>query len=148
MFKVSDRGQMQYMYRWGEGLTDQPDNCRSITYDYSKNEVVLLVEATSPGLRPDYSKYSTYSSLNSDSVIIIMKDGGSVQYGYNINMYDASVSMLLSENSMFVLNNHYVFSGWSFGYNTKMQNVTYSITSPTYDTFLFKYNPNDYSCLY
>ena len=29
-----------------------------------------------------------------------------------------------------------------------MQNVTYSITSPTYDSFLFKYNPDDPSCLY
>jgi hypothetical protein len=148
MFKVSDRGQVQFMYSWGEGIVDKPDNCRSITWDESKNEVVLLIEATSSSLRPDYSKYSTYSNFNSDTLIVVMKDGGSIQYGYNINMYDASVSMFLAENSMFVLNNRYVFSGWSFGYCTKMQNVTYSITSPTYDTFLYKYNPGDESCLY
>lgn len=148
VFKVSDRGQMQYMYSWGENLIDQPDNCRSITWDKKKNEVVLLLEATSPGLRPDYSKYSTYSSKNADTVIVIMKDGGSIQYGYNINMYDASVTMYLAENSMFVLDNHYVFSGQSFGYCTRMQNVTYSIASPTFDSYLFKYNPSDSSCLY
>lgn len=56
--------------------------------------------------------------------------------------------MLLAENSFFVLDNHYVFSGFSFGYCTKMQNVTYSITSPTYDSFLFKYSPGDDSCLF
>jgi hypothetical protein len=33
MFKVSDSGNVQYMYSWGEGLTYQPDQCRSITYD-------------------------------------------------------------------------------------------------------------------
>jgi len=63
-------------------------------------------------------------------------------------MYDASVTMNLAEQSMFVLNGYYIFSGQSFGYYTKMQNVTYSITSPTYDSFLFKYSPDDSSCLY
>ena len=136
------------MYSWGEGNTYQPDLCRSITFDEQKKEVVLLIESTSGSLRPDYSKYSTYSSLNADTLIMIIKDGGSIQYGYNINMYDASVTMNLAEQSMFVLGDHYIFSGQSFGYCTKMQNVTYSITSPTYDSFLFKYNPGDESCLY
>lgn len=63
-------------------------------------------------------------------------------------MYDASVTMNLAEQSMFVLNGYYVFSGQSFGYCTRMQNVTYSITSPTYDSFLFKYSPDESSCLY
>ena len=63
-------------------------------------------------------------------------------------MYDASVTMNLAEQSMFVLNGYYIFSGQSFGYCTKMQNVTYSITSPTYDSFLYKYSPDDSSCLY
>jgi hypothetical protein len=49
-----------------------------------------------------------------------MKDGGSIQYGYNINMYDASVTMNLAEQSMIVLGSHYIFSGQSFGYCTKM----------------------------
>lgn len=109
---------------------------------------MLLIEATSASLRPDYSRYSDSSSLNADTLIVIMKDGGSIQYGYNINMYDASVTMNLAEQSMFVLDSHYVFSGQSFGYCTKMQNVTYSITAPTYDSYLFRYNPSDESCLY
>jgi hypothetical protein len=49
---------------------------------------------------------------------------------------------------MIVLGSHYIFSGQSFGYCTKMQNVTYSITSPTYDSYLFKWSPGDKSCLY
>ena len=42
---------------------------------------------------------------------MIMKDGGTIQYGYNINMYDASVTMNLAEQSMFVLDGYYIFSG-------------------------------------
>jgi hypothetical protein len=148
MFKVSDDGDMQYMYRWGQGLAEQPDNCRSIAYDYQQKHVVALLEATSPNLRPDYAKYQRYSEKNSDTVLIIMKDGGAIMYGHNINMHTASVSMKLAENSMFVLGNHYVFGGMSYGYKTKMQNVTYSTTAPTLDTFLFRYNPSDAACLY
>jgi hypothetical protein len=106
------------------------------------------LEATSPGLRPDYNKYSAYSAQNSDTVIVIMKDGGTIMNGYNINMHTASVSMKLAENSLFVLNNYYIFAGQSYGYKTKMQNVTYSTSAPTLDTFVFKYDPSDSACLY
>ena len=58
---------------------------------------MLLFEATSASLRPDYSSYSSYSSLNADTLIVVMNDGGSIKYGYNINMYDASVTMNLAE---------------------------------------------------
>ena len=68
--------------------------------------------------------------------------------GYNINMHTASVSMKLAENSMFMLGKYYIFDGQSYGYKTKMQNVTYSTTAPTLDTFVFKYDPSDDNCLY
>jgi len=148
VMKLSEDGNVQYAYRWGEGNADQPDTCNSVTYNEEKREVVLVLQATSPGLRPSYSSYSTYSSKNSDALIVILKDGGTIMYGYNINMDTAAVSMWLGENSMFVLGNHYIFGGQSYGYKTKMQNVTYSTTAPTKDTFLFKYDPSDDSCLY
>jgi len=83
---------------------------------------VLLLEATSPGLRPSYQDYATSSSKNSDTVIVIMQPGGRIRDGYNINNFDASVSMKLAENAVFVLGNHYVFGGQSYGYCTNMQN--------------------------
>lgn len=122
MFKATHTGRVEYMHIWGEGGADQPDNCRSITWDDSRRQLVLLLEATSPGLRPRYSDYSGSSSKNSDTVIIILKEGGQIHYGYNINNFDASVSMKLAENSIFVLGNHYVFGGQSFGYCTNMHN--------------------------
>lgn len=56
--------------------------------------------------------------------------------------------MKLAENSIFVLGNHYVFGGQSYGFCTKMHNQTYSLAAPTLDTFVYKYNPSDKSCLY
>lgn len=111
----------------------------------------MLLETTSPNLRPDYNRYSTYSSKDSDTLIILMEESGSIIKGYNINNWDASVAMRLAENSAFVHGEHIIFSGMSYGYKTKMQNVSYDISSPTYDTFLFKYDPTpdrDIQCLY
>lgn len=109
---------------------------------------MVLLEARSPTLRPDYTDYSTYSDTNSEVVIVIMKDSGDIKRGYNINMQSASVSLNLAEHSAFMLGDHYVFGGQSYGYYTKMQNVTYDVSAPTLDTFVFKYNPSDASCLY
>lgn len=51
------------------------------------------MEVTSKDLRPDYDKYSAYSSLNSDILIVIIKTGGQVMEGYNINMDKASIGL-------------------------------------------------------
>ena len=109
--KVTSNGRVEQFYRWGQGLDNQPDNCRSIAFDYNKREIILLLEVTSENLRPDYSSYSTYSSLNSDTLLVRLQDNGEIIKGYNINFDTASVSMKLGESSMFVLNNHYVFAG-------------------------------------
>lgn len=61
MMKFDENGVVQFLYRWGEGADKQPDNCRAIDYDYTKSEVVIMLETTSPSLRPDYSQYSTWS---------------------------------------------------------------------------------------
>jgi len=42
-----------------------------------------------------------------------------------------------------------VFGGQSYGYKTKYHNVTYNTVAPTYDSYLFKYDPNENSrCFY
>lgn len=45
--KVTTNGRVEQFYKWGQGLDNQPDNCRSIAFDYNKREIVLLLEVTS-----------------------------------------------------------------------------------------------------
>ena len=50
-----------------------------------------------------------------------------------------NVGLQIGDGSFFVLENQYVFGGQSKGFTTKYQNVK----DQTYDSYLFKYNPND-----
>jgi hypothetical protein len=43
---------------FGSRDTDQYDTCRGIDYDKDNREIVLIMEVTSPNLRPDYYLYS------------------------------------------------------------------------------------------
>ena len=61
--------------------------------------------------------------------------------------------MHLAENSFFMIRDNFVFSAWSYGYYTYMQNVTYDVNSPQFDTHLFnwypfKHNYLDLDCFY
>jgi hypothetical protein len=100
------------------------------------------MEVKSPGLRPDLDDYSTCCSNQADLLIIRMKESGKVMSGYNINFYDADISMLVGDNSMFIHEDYYIFGGQSWGFNTKNQNVTFDIDNPVYNSYVFKY---DYS---
>jgi len=109
----------------------------------------MILEVTSPSLRPDYYLYSKYSSERRDLLIVTMKEDGRLQEAYNINFNDASIDMYVGVNAMFTVDNHYVFGGYSWGYKTRYQNSTYDIASPNFDTYVFKYDPfQREDCLY
>jgi hypothetical protein len=158
VFKMDQDGEIKFLYKWGEftGVTSTDSNAaaihdvaRAINYDDIRKEIVVLMEVTSKGLRPDYSKYSTYSANSSDILIVTIKTGGQIMAGYNINMEKADIGMKIGDGAFFVLGNQYVFGGQSWGFKTIYQNVTYDTEAPTYDSYLFKYNPNDgVECFY
>jgi len=100
-------------------------------------------------LRPSYDDYSDYSMYDSDIFIMVMKESGSVVGGYIITMDDASVSLGIGTNSMFVMNSEVVFAGQSYGYSTYYQNVTYDEDEPYTDSYLWKYDVNNpVDCFY
>mmetsp|Transcript_12357 Transcript_12357/g.19196 ORF Transcript_12357/g.19196 Transcript_12357/m.19196 type:complete len:116 (+) Transcript_12357:1133-1480(+) len=100
-------------------------------------------------MRPSYSNYEAYSALNLDIFIVTMKESGQFMNGYNINMDTAAVSMIVGGNTLFVKDSQYIFAGHSWGYKTHYQNVTYDLVTPTYDSFVFKYDPfEDNECFY
>jgi len=40
-----------------------------------------------------------------------LKENGRVMGGYNINFYDADISMFVGDNSLFIHENYYIFGG-------------------------------------
>ena len=150
MFRMDEDGEVGFLYRWGDRAdTLAQDVCRAINYDYEQSELFLLLEATSESLRPEYSSYSEYSALNTDILILTMKTNGQIVNAYNINMRKASISLHVGGNSAFAWGRYLVFGGYSWGYKTRMQNVTYTVTAPQYDSFVFKYDPEaDQDCVY
>jgi len=115
--KVSTDGELQFVQVWGDIKNN--DACRAVSFDESRREVVFMFEATSPSLRPSYSRYSKYSGSNTDILIVTMKESGQLMGGWNINMDTASVSLYIGDHSFFVKDGQYIFGGQSYGYKTK-----------------------------
>jgi hypothetical protein len=127
VFKMDQDGEIKFLYKWGQYTgspivdSNQPlirDIARAINYDDVRKEIVVLFEVTSAGLRPDYDKYATYSANSSDIMIVIIKTGGQIMSGYNINMDKSDIGMKIGDGAFFVLGNDYVFGGQSWGFKT------------------------------
>lgn len=66
VFKMDSDGDISFLYKWGsrKDIGDKDaenvnnDVARAINYDDIRKEIVVLMEVTSEGLRPDYQKYS------------------------------------------------------------------------------------------
>lgn len=65
VFKMDSDGDIKFLYKWGSRVDNgeldaaDPNNdvARAINYDDIRKEIVVLMEVTSEGLRPDYQKY-------------------------------------------------------------------------------------------
>jgi hypothetical protein len=144
--EMDTEGDVSVLYTFGDAVTTgtggvQHDICRAVAWDAGRSEIAFMLEATSESLRPDFRSYNTWSGANSDITIITMKPGGVLTGGYNLNMWDASVSMGVGGNSFFVRGSDYIFGAQSFGYKTKYQNVTYIPTAAQLDSHVFKWDP-------
>jgi len=140
--KMSGSGNIQQLNVWGSA-TDQRDVCRAVAFDEKKQQVIYLLEVTSAALRPDFSKYGSFSGSNTDALMIKMTPGGYFKGAHNINFDKAGVSLGIGTGAFFTLDSKYVFGGQSYGFKTKLQEVKPDASSPTSDSFLMKYDPED-----
>jgi len=150
MFQMDDEGDITVLYAFGDkqGAETQHDVCRAVAYDGANQEILFALEATSPSLRPAYNDYAAYSAANTDVTIIRMKSGGKLVGAYNINFYDASISIGIGANALFTKDGEYIFGTQSWGYYTKYQNKTYNPTAVQLDTNVFRYSPDSSECFY
>jgi len=109
--KMNVGGVVQFIHQWGGDSATNRDVCRAVSYDSVRNEVLYMLETTSPSLRPDYDRYSRYSKDNTDILIISMRPGGDFVSGYNLNYDTASVSMGVGGHSFFVKDDFFIFGG-------------------------------------
>lgn len=154
MFQMDDEGDITVLYTFGDAAssTNVPntpaDVCRAVAYDDTNQEVLFALEVTSRSLRPDYNDYAAYSADRTDVTIIRMKSGGKLVGAYNINFYDASISIGIGANALFTKDGEYIFGTQSWGYYTKYQNKTYNPTAVQLDTNVFRYIPGSSECFY
>lgn len=149
MFQMDDEGDVTVLYAFGDRVSGtQHDVCRAVAYDDANQEILFALEATSPSLRPEYDDYAQYSAANTDVTIIRMKSGGKLAGAYNINFYDASISIGIGANALFTKDGEYIFGTQSWGYYTKYQNKTYNATAVQLDTNVFRYSPDSSECFY
>jgi hypothetical protein len=141
-FKMSMDGDIQFLDVWAAATETSKDTCRSVAYDKTNGDVKFMLEVTSADLRPNYNSYYRYSSLNNDVLIVTMRPGGDYLKAINLNYDDASINFGVGTNSFFIHEEEYVFGGQSWGYKTKLQNVTYNLVTPTLDSHLFKFKPD------
>jgi len=69
--KVTKNGEITFLRLWGDNYGK--DKCKAVSFDTLKYEVVFLLETTSPSLRPDFSRYASYSANDADILMIVMK---------------------------------------------------------------------------
>ena len=74
----------------------------------------------------------------------IMSPGGDYKKLININYDSASINIFIGGHSFFIDQGYYIYGGQQWGFKTKMQNQTYSPTAPTLDSYLMKFNPDNY----
>ena len=122
--KIDKSGKIKYLYQWGDGTTtsnSSTDVCKAITYDRESKEIIMLLEASSSSLRPDYETTKSTSGAATDIVIIRMRTNGEILGGYNINMHDSGISMQIARNSLFTINGNYIFGAFTYGFKTRYQ---------------------------
>ena len=147
--KFSTQGDVQFIDVWAPDTVDQRDTCRSVAFDEDSKEIIYLLEVSSELLRPSYSTNYKYSSENTEAMIVVMQPGGSFLKSYNINYGTSGISLHIGGHSSFVHDGSYFFGSYSWGYKTQLQNQTFDTVTPTYDTHLFKVNPDsDVNCFY
>jgi hypothetical protein len=147
--KFSSDGQVQFVHVWASAKVDQRDTCRAASYDENNDVAVFLLEVTSNVLRPSYESYKKQSSKNSDLLIVRMDPGGIFKKAININYGGSSIDFIVGGHSLFITEGVYFFGSYSYGFDTTVQNKTYNIATPTYDSHLFRIDPNsDSKCFY
>jgi hypothetical protein len=147
--KLSNSGDVQFLDVWANSKVDQRDTCRAVTYDEGRQEVVFMLEVTSNVLRPNYNNVYRYSASSADAMIVTMRPGGQYLKGLNINYDTASISLYVGGDSLFVHDNYYYFGSYSWGFKTKLNNQTYDIVTPTYDSHLMRIDPDSsVQCFY
>ena len=153
MMKFDKSGKISYLYQWGEGkatANSTTDACKAITYDRESKEIIMLLEASSSTLRPDYESTKSTSGAATDIVIIRMKANGEILGGHNINMYDSGISIQLAQGSFFTINGNYLFGAFTYGFKTRYQKVIIGADETFHtDSHLFNYKPGSESkCFY
>jgi len=121
--------EINWLIQLGDGMaadgSQYLDRCNTVNYDSERNQVIALLEASSPSLRPE--SYSDDVKLGADILILKISKSGKIQDAYNINNdkanqvingIDFPEMFYLSYNSGLYKDGSYIFGVQSFGFRT------------------------------
>ena len=150
IFQMETSGRVNTLYNFGSyksSTSTQHDACRGVTYDVVNDQVVYILEATSPSLRPDYRKWEQFSKNDKTITLIMMRPGGRLDASYNINNAGAAISYEIGNNAIGTIGQDLFWGARSYGFKTLYQNRTFNLDTNVVpltdqmDSHLFKYNP-------
>lgn len=86
-----------------------------------------------------------------DTLLVRMDKSGDVERAITISNYNLQYDMFSADNGLLAIDEYLFFAGWSYGFQTRLQELEKDSASPDFDTYVYKYlydHSNSESCVY
>jgi len=128
------------------------DRCRGLAYNEDDNTLGIIIQTKASDVRTNTypNNGQQYPGNYYDTLLIKLDRQGSVDDVVLIYQGDLEYDMYSAQQALFLHNDYYYFSGWSYGFKTNYNELQADTTSPKYDAYIYKYQfeRDYYKCLY
>jgi len=74
-----------------------------------------------------------------DTMLLVLDPSGNVHNAVSISNRQTKYDMYSANNGLFMVGEEHFFSGWSYGFSTRLQTLEKDTTNPDYDAYIYKY---------
>lgn len=126
------------------GIVNQ-DRCFGLTID-PKTEIVTALMQIKMGEVRTYYPGDFY-----DTLLLQFDGSGTIERSVTISNAELAYDMYSGQQSIFNLNGEVFFSGWAYGFKTRLQEYSLDSDSLNYDFYVYRYqweHESSYNCIY
>ena len=121
------------MYDGGVNYNDQ-DRCMAIQYHDQREQLIVVIQGKMSEVR------SSGSGDFYDTILVRMSRGGDIEKVTSISQGSLKYDMYTARNGVLFLDPETVyFSGWSYGFETRLQTLSKDVNNRDYDAYVYKY---------
>lgn len=150
IFRMKNDGSVKWFIQVSgknpEGVNPDGDRCFGIAYDAANVEISILIQTKSKQVR-QLSSGNYY-----DTLLAVIDSSGDLHSAVTFTWgNELQYDMFSAQQGLFNLNNRYIFGGFAYGYKTRSQELTKSLSDPDFDVYIFNYEfdlDSSYSCTY